>query len=92
MAGRKRWAKQKAEFAANLGGAGFDGLFASESQRKRGDDAARRRKACSSKNRYSSYAEALANLEWCEERGSAGLEIYQCPYCNGWHLTSHPWD
>ena len=27
----------------------------------------------------------------CEEHGRRGLSTYKCSYCNGWHLTSHPW-
>lgn len=94
---RSSWAKQKAEFSAGLG-AGFDtaDLFAQEAARAERDCAARenaqRRRACESKNRYATRAEAEENLAWCEHQGKRGLSIYQCPYCDGWHLTSHPWD
>ena len=97
---RSSWAKQKAEFAAGLGGfgegSGLDDAFAREGvHRKRAaadHEAARRRKACESKNRYASRAEAEENLVWCEHQGKRGLSIYECPYCGGWHLTSHPWE
>ena len=53
-------------------------------------EAALRRKACESKNRYSSKAEAEDTIAACAEHGRRGLSAYRCPYCNGWHLTSHP--
>ena len=91
---RSAWAKQKAEFNAALDMGGMNDLFAREEERR--DDisarreAALREKACESKNRYASHAEAQENLAWCEAHGTRGLSIYRCPYCNGWHLTSHP--
>ena len=33
-----------------------------------------------------------ALLAWCQKQGKRGLQIYECPYCGGWHLTSHPWE
>ncbi len=99
MASKKRsaWSRQKAEFSASLDPfASLDGVFAREGARRgrmeAEKNAARKRKACDSKNRYSSRAEAEENLAWCEENGRTGLSIYRCPYCDGWHLTSHPWD
>ena len=72
---RSAWQKQKAEFAASLGG--MDDLFASENARSQRHDeeraAALRHKACERKNRYAS---------------PPPLHVYHCPYCNGWHLTS----
>ncbi len=57
---RSAWQKQKAEFAASLGG--MDDLFASENARSQRHDeeraAARRHKACERKNRYASRYEA----------------------------------
>lgn len=91
---RSAWAKQKAEFAAELNSSSMDDLFAREAQRREDThsqrEAALREKACESKNRYASRAEAEENLAWCETRGVRGLSIYRCQYCNGWHLTSHP--
>ena len=95
MASHKRSAKAKrvAEFKAQLGG--MDDTFAREQSRIAKADAkreaARRDKACSSKNRYATQGEALAAIAACEEYGTRGLQAYRCPYCNGWHLTSHPW-
>ncbi len=94
---RSAWSKQKAEFTASLGSFGsVDDAFARERQRRsesiEAKDAARKHKACTSKNRYSSFEEAQDNLAWCLENGRKGLSIYRCPYCDGWHLTSHPWD
>lgn len=90
---RSSWQKQKAEFNASLGG--MDSVFAREEQRTRRTDAKReehrRTKACESKNRYSSRSEAMATIAECEAHGTYGLQAYKCPYCNGWHLTSHPW-
>ena len=91
---RSAWAKQKAEFNAALDMSGMEDIFAREQERV--DDvtarreAALREKACESKNRYASRAEAEENRAWCEARGTRGLSIYRCQYCNGWHLTSHP--
>ena len=91
---RSARAKQVAEFKAGLDASGMDDVFAREEQRREGmtarREAALREKACESKNRYASRVEAEENLAWCEARGTRGLSIYRCPYCNGWHLTSHP--
>ena len=94
---RSSWSKQKAELDAGLDDfSGMDDIFArEEAHRERAGadhEAARRRKACESKNRYASRAEAEENLAWCEHNGKRGLSVYRCPYCDGWHLTSHPWD
>lgn len=97
MGSKKRaaWAKQKAEFRANLHEAGeFDDIFAAEERRR--DAAAQRRedqlreKACESKNRYVSLFDAEETIAACAAHGTRGLHAYQCPYCNGWHLTSKP--
>lgn len=87
---RSAWQKQKAEFAASLGG--MDDLFASENARSQRHDeeraAARRHKACERKNRYASRYEAELTAAECAEHGAPPLHVYRCPYCNGWHLTS----
>lgn len=71
------------------------GLFEREATRR--DDLreraaeARRDKACASKQRYASRAEAEATIALSEAHGARGLSCYKCRYCRGWHLTSHPW-
>lgn len=98
MSSHKRTAraKQKAMFEANLDPASFADLFEQEHERTERDRAAaeaeRRRRACESKQRYRSAQEAQATAAACAEHGQTGLSIYRCPYCGGWHLTSHPWD
>lgn len=97
MGSRKRSARAKeiANLEASWSDAGIDDLFAREEARhgkiaeKR--DETRRTKACDSKNRYPTHADAEAARTDCARHGTTGLEIYRCPYCNGWHLTSHPW-
>lgn len=72
----------------------MDSLFAREDERR--DEiaeeraAARRWSACEKKSRYATRGEAEAALAKCEEHGARGLKVYRCPYCKGWHLTSHP--
>ena len=86
--------KRVQKFKSQLGG--LDDLFASE--QRRGErlaeerEAAQRGKACESKNRYASRSEAESAIASCEAHGTQGLSTYQCPYCDGWHLTSHPWE
>lgn len=96
MASNKRSAraKQRAAFEAGFDGCSMGDLFARERKREERLDAehetALRHKACESKNRYSSKAEANDAIAACAEHGRRGLSGYRCPYCNGWHLTSHP--
>ncbi|WP_303858970.1 hypothetical protein [Senegalimassilia anaerobia] len=94
---RSSWAKEKAQFNAQLGGFdALDDVFAREDSRHahlaEERDSVQRYKACESKNRYATLAEAQENLAWCQKQGKRGLQIYECPYCGGWHLTSHPWE
>ncbi len=93
MGSRKRSARQREIDAFKAGLGGMDDAFAREHERLSGisarHEAARRQKACESKNRYASYDEAEENRAWCAAQGKRGLSIYRCPYCDGWHLTSH---
>ncbi len=97
MGSRKRSARERevARFKAELFDAGSLGdAFAREAGREQDlaerRDAARRDRACASKNRYASRAEAEDAIASCAEYGRRGLVCYRCPYCHGWHLTSHP--
>ena len=87
-------AKRVQQFKSQLGG--LDDLFASESRREERlseeKEAARRLKSCESKNRYATKGEAELAIASCAAYGTKGLKSYRCPYCKGWHLTSHPWD
>ena len=95
MGSRKRAARQRevAAFKAQLGG--LDDLYTRERGRNEDLDerkeAARRMKGCESKARYATRADAEATIAACGAHGTRGLECYRCPYCHGWHLTSHPW-
>ena len=86
------WAKQRASFEA--GAPDLSDLFSREDERSRRAQVEREqaleRKACTSKNRYSTRAEAKEAIASCAEYGRRGLHCYRCPYCEGWHLTSHP--
>ncbi len=94
MASHKRSAqkRQRASFESSFGQ--MDGVFRKEEQRRETEDAQReaalRSKACTSKNRYATRAEAMGAIAACEEYGTRGLHCYRCSYCKGWHLTSHP--
>lgn len=94
MVSRKRSAlkRQSARFEAGLDS--FDDVFARESERTRRTEqhkeAALRQKACSSKKRYSTRAQAQDAIVSCAEHGTTGLHCYRCEYCGGWHLTSKP--
>lgn len=97
MGSRKRSAQAKkiAEFRASLDEFGsMDSAFArEEGHKKRASaekEAALRKKACESKNRYSCKGDTELAIASCAEHGTTGLHAYRCPYCNGWHLTSKP--
>lgn len=96
MSSRKPSARRRAtqSFLARLDtgetGANPD-AFAREANRVAADAAhheeALRSKACESKRRYATRADAKASVAVCEKRGAPALYIYRCPYCGGWHLT-----
>ena len=56
--------------------------------RQLGHEAARVR-MCTSKNRYTEYDFALA-VAGKASRREALMRVYQCPVCDGWHLTHKP--
>ena len=92
MTSRKPSARKKQRAAFEEGRADYGDIFAREQARIESEraerEANRRHKACSSKNRYSSRAEAESVRKDCASYGRTGLNIYQCEYCGGWHLTS----
>ena len=96
---RSARAKEKAAFEAGVAtmhsSSKLNALFSREEQHHEQianeRDEARRFKACESKSRYPSRADAELAKADCARHGTTGLEIYRCPYCNGRHLTSHPW-
>lgn len=85
MASNKRSAraKQRAAFETEFDGSAMGDLFAREREREDRLDAeheaALRRKACESKNRYASRMEAEAAKDSCAAHGRGGLSIYRCP-------------
>lgn len=85
-------AKQIAEFKSHFDD--LDDIFLKEKRRKDNlaaqQEEALREKACTSKNRYASRADAEEAIRSCADYGTTNLHCYQCPYCNGWHLTSKP--
>lgn len=99
MASRKPSARAKRidAFKQEYGSSALDadGLFEREAARNeeldRHREQVRYEKACASKNRYATRAEAMDALAACANHGRRGLSIYKCSYCGGWHLTSHPW-
>lgn len=94
MGSRKRSARSRevAAFKAQLGGMDDAYRRASVRQERTSErrEAARRDRACESKQRYGSRAAAEAAIADCEAYGTHGLHCYRCSYCHGWHLTSHP--
>ena len=47
---------------------------------------------CTRKKRYASRFTAAKQIRRRElHKGTPHLSMYKCPYCGGWHLTSHPW-
>lgn len=94
MASKKPSAQAKKQAAFKASADDFGDLFARESERldemAADREAARRDKACESKNRYATRVEAEQAVAWCADYGKRGLRIYRCKYCNGWHLTSRP--
>ena len=95
MASNKRSARaaQRQAFEQQLTD-DLSGVFAREDARRsrvaEEREEHRRYKACDRKKRYASKAEAEGAIRDCRRHGSPDLHCYQCPYCNGWHLTHKP--
>ena len=70
----------------------MDSLFAAESRRASDAFGERQRQACLAKNRYDTREDAEEAAQTCTTSGRRKLSVYRCDYCDGWHLTSHPWD
>lgn len=45
---------------------------------------------CLTKDRYSSQESAQIMIARREAKSGKSLRSYECPYCNGYHLTSQP--
>ena len=45
-------------------------------------------KICFSKVRHETAEEAELHVDYLYETEKIELDIYKCPICNGWHLTS----
>ncbi len=48
----------------------------------------RRRQECERKQRYPSEAEARATADHQARTAGRELNVYECPWCRGWHLSS----
>lgn len=48
----------------------------------------RRRRECERKQRYASEAEARATADHQARTTAKELNVYECPWCRGWHLSS----
>lgn len=94
MTSRKPSARARQIAAFKTQPSGLDDLFAHEREHEEElaaqHDEALFNKACASKQRYASKAEALDAIRRCAEHGRRGLRCYRCSYCGGWHLTSKP--
>jgi len=86
----KRVAAFKEQLFADDAAPAFEREQERMQERAREREAALRRKACESKNRYACESDAQVAIRSCAEHGTTGLHAYRCPYCKGWHLTSKP--
>ena len=48
----------------------------------------RRHSECGKKTRYASEGEARATADHQARTTGKELNVYQCPWCRGWHLSS----
>lgn len=52
---------------------------------------ARRRRACSGKQRHPTEEAARAHVAALyHQRGALGLNIYKCKFCGAWHVGHRP--
>ena len=47
-----------------------------------------RRQECARKKRYASQTEARATADHQARATGRELNVYECPWCRGWHLSS----
>ena len=47
-----------------------------------------RQRECGRKQRYASEAEARATADHQARTTGRELNVYECPWCRGWHLSS----
>lgn len=88
-------ARQVDKFKSELGDGSGDIFAQEEARQKQAEEqreAERRHKSCETKKRYRTRDDAQEAIAACARHGTKGLSCYQCPYCKGWHLTSHPWE
>ena len=48
----------------------------------------RRQSECGKKKRYASEAEARTTADHQARTTGKELNVYECPWCHGWHLSS----
>jgi hypothetical protein len=48
----------------------------------------RRHSECGKKKRYESAADARATADHQARTTGTELNVYECPWCRGWHLSS----
>jgi len=44
---------------------------------------------CLKKTKYSTKEFAMKVKQQAEQERGDDLRVYECPHCNGWHLTSY---
>ena len=47
-----------------------------------------RRSECGKKKRYETYSDARATADHQARASGRELNVYECPWCRGWHLSS----
>jgi len=46
-----------------------------------------RKRMCTSKKRYRDHNEAISSGQTATARRGTTLRVYECPWCDGFHLT-----